>query len=184
MLGAAWWAAMGLGVTLAPAQAAREGFFLALLPGAGVLVLGAFCHAVVFSGHGARLTRGSVALLAVEPLALVVLALTPDWRHLLLTMGGTTPDGGVLVLLGPGFWAHMAYSYLVLGWAAGLQVGAWRRAVTGQRWQYGVTLGAMVLPVAGNLASVSQAGTTGFRDLTSVAFVLTAGLWWWVERHG
>ncbi|HQY32917.1 MAG TPA: diguanylate cyclase [Actinotalea sp.] len=184
MLGAAWWAAMGLGVTLAATQAGSEAFFLALLPGAGVLVLGAFCHAVVLSGHGARVTRRLVALLALEPLALVVLALTPGWRHVLLTVGERTADGGVPIHLGPGFWAHTVYSYVLLGLAAGLHVGAWRRAVTGQRWQYGVTLGAMVLPVVGNVTSIAQAGTTGFRDLTSVAFVLTAGLWWWVERHG
>ncbi|NTW40970.1 MAG: diguanylate cyclase [Cellulomonadaceae bacterium] len=184
MLGAAWWAAMGIGVGLTDEVSVRVAFFAAVLPGVGLLVAAAFWHTAVYAGGRVRLTQKTAAFLAIEPVVLTVLALTDPWHHLIVTDLRIAADGATIIDLGPLFWVHTAYSYVLLAAAAAMLVAAMLRTVAGHRWQYAVSLGAMALPTAGNIWSVSRAGTAGFVDLTSALFLVTAGTWWWVGRFG
>ena len=182
MVSAAWWSLMSAGATTAASPPVARAFVLALVPGAGALVGGAFWHSAVLAGRRAQLHRRAVLLLSVEPVLLAAAALVPGTRDLVVRTVGHDAGGRFVVGFGPLFWVHTAYSYLLLTGAALLIVAAWRGAVAGQRWLFAVALAAMTAPTAGNVVSLALADRVGMVDVTPVLVLVTVLVWWWLAE--
>lgn len=78
---------------------------------------------------------------------------------------------------------HTAYCYAVLAGCGVLLVRSGRAAVRGQRWNHGVAMLAIGLPLIGNITTLWLLPQR-FVDFTSIAFVLAAPMWLWSERTG
>src|SRR5262245_45724262 len=74
--------------------------------------------ALEYGGLGSWLTRRRLAMLAVVPLATMAMAWTNELHHLFRTEVHLEDAGSYSVMVvsfGPAFWAHTAYSYLLIG---------------------------------------------------------------------
>jgi PAS domain S-box-containing protein len=101
-------------------------------------------------------SRRAVALLLVEPVAVLAVLALPATRHLVHyyrpqdVAAGGLPDPPVPVA-GPLFWPHALYSYVLLVAALGLFVARVGRVGRPYRRQAGVVVVASVLPLVGNV---------------------------------
>ncbi|MDR7280190.1 diguanylate cyclase (GGDEF)-like protein [Catenuloplanes atrovinosus] len=123
-------------------------------------------------------TRRFVSLLAIEPALCLAAVATNPW-HLLFFAGfrNTGFDGGLVPVYGPLFWAHSAYSYVVLGFAVVRVVRLW--AVTSTRYHAAAFAVLISMPSALlNLLGLAQHGR--LTDLTALGFVITAPLMYWM----
>jgi hypothetical protein len=95
-----------------------RGFDRALYLGVVLAPPGLLALAQDLTGHGERLTRRLLALLAVEPLAVQLVLWTPDLGHLFLARLQVQPGSPVelAVTYGPLFWVHSFYSYALILW--------------------------------------------------------------------
>jgi PAS domain S-box-containing protein len=86
---------------------------------------------------------------------------------------------GTLLLLdleyGPGWWLHMAYSYLVIGVGAVLFLDSAVRSFHAVRSQAVALLAGIAVPVAANILYVAEVGPFRFLDPTPLALAV-AGL--------
>lgn len=132
-----------------------------------------------YTGRGKRLTRRDLALLAVEPLAVSLLAWTNEAHHLfrlnpsLVLLG----DGQCLALnpdYGIGFWLHGVYSYALLLYGTLLLAQDFFRQPGFHRKQTGPMLIGALIPWVANALYLS--GLTPFPqlDLTPFAFGLSS----------
>jgi hypothetical protein len=109
--------------------AVRGWWHLAIFPGVAV-------NAVGFYWLVRTLVEGSVwfrprtwALLAVEPVAITLLAATNPWHRLVFS--SITQVGHPSLLLATGgaaLWVHAGYCYGLLGWSVFLLLRHWRHA--------------------------------------------------------
>jgi histidine kinase-like protein len=88
-----------------------------------------FAFAALFSGRPSWVNRGTVALLAIEPV-LVLALLANQATHDLIRYypASAAGDPDVVADVGPLFWAHLAYTSLVLWGSLALMVSALLRA--------------------------------------------------------
>lgn len=183
MTGSTWWALSGYVLATTGSTATAAAAIGSLLLASAWLSVGALWHAMVHSGHGARMGRRLGLALAVEPVLLLVAVLVDARTGLLVREVTLGTDLGIQADLGVGLWIHAGYAYLLVTIGVGLQVAAWRRAVTGQRWQFAVVLVATALPVAGTVIALIRVRHSGFIDVTSALLLVTVGIWLWVERY-
>ena len=183
MVGGSEWAAFQVASWMAHDPGLKVLLTYAFFPGVAVVIASTFCYFVVLAGRGAMLTRRVLLLLGVQPFLLMVVIATDPWHRLFLTRAGYGPGGEFFLVPGPLYWVHVAYSYPLMLAGIALAAMAARHAVPGQRWLYAVALTTNLLPMVANLAyNTRDIGGTS-RDLTCVAFLASAVVWVWVERH-
>lgn len=132
--------------------------------------------ALQYTGNERRRTRGLLALLLVEPLVFWGLLAT-NTEHELVWSGETAVSYGALDALviefGLAFWAHQAYSYLLIAAGAAVLLRMLLRTNRLYRWQGTALLVAITLPLSMNAAYSFGLLPPGL-DPTGVALVLGA----------
>ena len=180
----AWATAQTLAVALAD-LAWQTAFSYAIFPGVAAVVAGFYWQSRIYAGYRARPSRRTVLLLAVEPVLVSVVAATNDWHRLFFTSVEPGRAGTLVLQPGPLYWVHTTYSYLLMAAGLLLVVRAMLRAVAGQRRALGAFLLGGSAPTVANVITVFAGGLESLElDLTSVAFLVTAAVWWWAERDG
>jgi PAS domain S-box-containing protein len=141
---------------------------------------------LVFTARFARLDRWLprrlIPLLFLEPVLSVALALTNPYHGLFYAATEMKTDGPYAVMAityGPLFFVHAAYAYLLLAAGAGLLVVAVCRQPGRTVGRIAVLLGAMLVPIMGNVAYVFRWQPQELTDLTPVYFAVTglAAVW-------
>ncbi|GAT70132.1 signaling protein [Planomonospora sphaerica] len=137
----------------------------------GIVVASVFCLTRIVADRSWRVSRRVMLLLAVQPAAELVLAVTNPRHHLLYT--GLRPGAwDVLVPApGPAFLVSAVYLYALLTAGVVRVVRARRRAPRGRRELYDWTLAGFVPP---GLAGASAALPVPVPDLTALGLGVTA----------
>ncbi|WP_254271188.1 histidine kinase N-terminal 7TM domain-containing protein [Haloarcula marina] len=148
-----------------------------------IVVAGLFVFALTYTGRDRYLGRWTYAALAVEPVVLFWFSVFDPTGPLYTVVGpSSTTMLGWELQSGPVFWAHAAYSYLLVAVASALII---EFALTSnslrQRQVYGLVV-AIFVPWFGN--GLYLFGGLGF-DPTPVAFAVTGvALTWSVVKAG
>lgn len=174
MAAAAVWSVSEVLADVAPSATVRAVAGPALLPAAGAVAAGTIWYALHVTSRTALLTRRAALLLTLEPVLVVVAAVTNPAHQLLVV---DLPNGR---FPGPLFWVHTAYCYGLILAAAFLLLRAAVVAVPGHRRVLVLVLLSMLPPLVGNVISLVL-DARGV-DLTGILFLVTATLWLWVER--
>ena len=178
-----WAAAQALAVAM-PQLAMQVAFSYAIFPGVSLVVAGFYWQSRVYAGYRARPTRRTVLLLGVEPVLVSLTAATNGWHRLFFSSVEPGAAGTLNLHPGPLYWVHTTYSYLLISAGTLLVIRAMLRTVAGQRRAFTAFLLGGLAPTAANLATVFGGQGALKVDLTSVAFLTTAVVWWWTERTG
>ncbi|MFC4058911.1 diguanylate cyclase [Planomonospora corallina] len=127
------------------------------------------------------LPRRAIPWLAVEPALVMVALLSNDRHHLFLTsLGSAGVHEGENT--GPLFWAHSAYSYLLITAGVLHLLRAWMRSPHSQRRLYGASLLAALPPLLLNAAGTLE--IIKLEYLTPVGFcVTTVTIHWALVRR-
>ncbi|MCG2799072.1 MAG: hypothetical protein L6367_11090, partial [Cellulomonas sp.] len=173
LVSVAWWCAVVMLQWPAEDPAVRRVLEIVHVPATVTLVYGIVWYTVLFVGG--HWTRRKALWLAVEPVVVLALTVTSGWQTWLVGPGGHRDE--------PAYWAHIVYSQVALAICVGLLIAASGHAV-GQRWPMMVAAGALVLPMALNVAAAVGAARhlRLFPDPTPVVLVLTTLVWVWAER--
>lgn len=181
MFGASLWASARALLHVAEGSVpATVALHYLVFPGAAAVAGATFWYLAVLSGR--RLSGRARALLLVHP-ALLVVALVLDPVHvwfLRVHADGTT----VTVGAGPLYWVHTAYCYALVAAGIVLGLGAMVRAVPGHRRVFGVAVLAATIPTVGNVLTTLVAARSENLHLTPAFLLVSAAIWWWVERFG
>ena len=178
-----WAAAQALAVAI-PHLAMQVAFSYAIFPGVSVVVAGFYWQSRVYAGFPARPTRRAVLLLGVEPVLVSLTAATNGWHGLFFSSVEVGAAGTLNLHPGPLYWIHTAYSYLLISTGTLLVIRAMLLTVAGQRRGFTAFLLGGLAPTAANLVVIFSSPGALKVDLTSVAFLITAAVWWWTERTG
>lgn len=177
MLGVALWS-LAYAYSLAQVALSAQLFWINMTYlGIGLVPASWLVFALEYVGLEAWLTRRRLALLAVEPLLALALALTNDLHLLFRTHVRLLDVGTYLVLesvLGPAFWLHTAYSYLLIGVGAFLLLRNFVRMPRVYRRQASALLVAVCAPWAGNIVYLSGLNPFPYLDFTPFAFSISA----------
>lgn len=179
LAGSEWALARALLHVAAPSTSATIALHHAVFPGAAVVVGAAFWYFVVLTGR--PLSRRAAALLCIHPVLLLVVLVTNPWHRAFLrydVVDGTVVDG-----VGPLYWVHTAYSYVLLVLGIGLALRAMARAVPGHRHVYAIAAVGATIPAIGNVLATVIATRSENLHLTPVFFLVSAAIWAWVERY-
>ncbi|MFC7068451.1 histidine kinase N-terminal 7TM domain-containing protein [Halobaculum lipolyticum] len=131
--------------------------------------------ATAYTGWGPTVTRRRLAALLVVPAATLVVSLTNGSHELLWTVHGVTTAGGVAGLdvdLGPWFWVHAGYSYLLVAAGSAVFLRWAARANAAYRVQTWSVVTALALPLVANATHVAGVSPAGV-DVTPVFFAAT-----------
>jgi signal transduction histidine kinase len=146
-----------------------------------------FTFTLEFTGRKKWLTRRNVALLALEPAIMVLLAITYDYQHLYRDAFTLDKTGAIPILkssFGPAFWVQATYSYIMLILGNALLIVALIRAPRQHRGQIGLLLvGAFVPWVANAMFILGLKPLPTPIDLTSFAFTITGLAMGWDIYH-
>jgi diguanylate cyclase (GGDEF)-like protein len=178
-----WAAAQALSVAV-PQPAMQVAFSSAIFPGVSLVVAGFYWQSRVFAGYRARPTRPTVLLLGIEPVLVSLTAATNGWHGLFFTSVEAGAAGTLHLHPGPLYWIHTAYSYLLISIGTLVVIRAMLRTVAGQRGAFTAFLLGGLAPTVANLVTLFSNQGALKLDLTSVAFLVTAAVWWWTERTG
>lgn len=139
-----------------------------------------FTFVLQYTGRAHVVTRGLVALLAVEPVVVLTLLADHATHHLVHSYpAGAAGEELPVVGTGPVFWVHLAYSNLLILVATWVFVASMvRLARTYRRMAY-VLVAAALLPWVANLLHNFEVGPFARIDLTPFAFILTGGVLVW-----
>jgi PAS domain S-box-containing protein len=140
--------------------------------------------ALRYTGHGEWLRGGKAALLALEPLAILLLVWTNGahgliWSSIHLDTSG--PFAMLAVTRGIGFWIDVAYSYLLIALGTiliGMHMTR-RMPVRPYRAQDGALLLAVSAPWLGNILYLSGISPVPRLDPTPLAFTVSGLAWGW-----
>jgi PAS domain S-box-containing protein len=141
--------------------------------GIGLLPASWLAFALEYVGLGFWLTRRRLALLAIVPVWTLIVVWTNDLHHLFRTEVYHTDVGSYKILattLGPAFWVHTLYSYLLLGLGTFLLLRNILRTSRIYRRQAGALLVAVSAPWIGNALYLSGVSPFPYLDLTPLAF--------------
>ncbi|WP_168800569.1 histidine kinase N-terminal 7TM domain-containing diguanylate cyclase [Cellulomonas telluris] len=151
-----------------------------VFPGAAAVTAAAYWYFVVLTGR--RLSRRAAVLLLVHPTLLLAVLASNPWHEAFLRVA---VDGGtVQVGVGPLYWLHSAYCYVLIGAGIALALAAMVRAVPGHRHVFVVAALAATVPAVGNVLTTLLAARPERPHLTPVFFLVSAAIWSWVERFG
>ncbi|PPK92635.1 diguanylate cyclase (GGDEF)-like protein [Kineococcus xinjiangensis] len=183
LAGVAEWSAAAALSGAAGDPAWEEALLYGVYPGVGAVVAGGFWYALLLSGRRRSLSRRAAVLLAVEPVLLTLAAVTNPWHHQ-LQRTRELPTGELAAALGPVFWIHTAYSYVLVAAGVWMMLQAMLSSVAGHRRRYAIALAAMCVPTVGNVIAVTTTVWTTLRvDPTTVSLLIMAAMWWWVDRY-
>lgn len=148
----------------------------------GIVVLppSLLCFALLYSGRRRRIGRRAVAALLVEPVLVLTALAVPATHHLVRTLPRTAARGQALVVdVGPLFWVHLVYSYLMLLTGFGLLTVSLLRVSRRHTRRALVVAGSVLLPFVLNAGF--NAGVPGLRtyDLTPLGFSVTGFVLVW-----
>ena len=149
---------------------------------AGVVALAPawFVFVLQYTGSRLRVTRRLVALLAVAPVATMVLLAVPATHDLVRSYPpGAGSEELPIVRTGPAFWAVFAYNNLLIVAATVLFVASMVRLARTYLRMALLLLAAALLPWAANLLHNFEVGWFAHIDLTPFAFTVTGGLLVW-----
>ena len=134
------------------------------------------------TGHARWLTWRRIVALGIVPLTTVALVWTNNYHHLMRTVVWLDERGAFPVVgrvLGPWFWIHTAYSYLMLAVAFYLLVRAVKSSPPLFRGQPLVLLGGLCVALAWNATYVLVPGALPNQDYTPAIFGLTGVIVAW-----
>jgi PAS domain S-box-containing protein len=139
-----------------------------------------FAFALQYTGRSHRVTRRVVALLLVEPLAVLVLLAVPG-THDLVRYYPRSEVGEPLPVVGAGpvFWFHLAYANATIFVGTAVFVTSMVRLARTYRRMALTLLAAALLPWVANLAYNFEVGALARLDLTPFAFTVTGGVLVW-----
>jgi PAS domain S-box-containing protein len=177
MLGVALWS-LSYAFSLAQVALSAQLFWINMCYlGIGLVPASWLAFALEYVGLGTWLTRRRLALLAIEPLLALALALTND-LHLLFRIQVRLLDVGTYLVLesvlGPAFWLHTVYSYLLMGVGTFLLLRNFVRMPRVYRRQASALLVAVCAPWAGNIVYLSGLNPFPYLDFTPLAFSISA----------
>lgn len=138
-----------------------------------------------YVGRGHLVTRRLLALLAVQPVALLTLLAVPA-THDLVRYYPEAAAGEALPVVGTGpvFWVHLVYTNLLLLGATALFVRSMVRLARSYRRMALTLVAAALLPWVANLLHNFMVGWFARIDLTPFAFIVTGGvLVWGLQRE-
>jgi PAS domain S-box-containing protein len=177
MLGVALWS-LAYAFSLAQVALSAQLFWVNIsYLGIGLVPASWLAFALEYVGLGAWLTRRRLALLAIEPLLALALALTNDLHLLFRSQVRLLDVGTYLVLesvLGPAFWLHTVYSYLLTGVGTFLLLRNFMRMPRVYRRQASALLVAVCAPWVGNIVYLSGLNPFPYLDFTPFAFSISA----------
>ena len=151
--------------------------------GIGALAPAWVCFVLAYTGRVRWVRPPLVAALAVEPVVLITLLALPGTSGLVRNLPRGAPDGAVVVS-GPLFWAHLAYTATLMVAASVLFVGSLVRRSSAYWLQAGALVAATVVPLSASL--LFNAGPDMFRELDLTPMALTgsgAVLTWGLFRQ-
>jgi signal transduction histidine kinase len=120
------------------------------------------------------------ALLAIEPLAVLVLLANNATHDLIRFEPAAAPGSGEAVVeAGPLFWPHLIYTDAVIWTGTAILLLTLGRMSRLYRRQSAILFGAVFLPVVVNLLFNLDLGPFGRVDLTPFAFLTTAAVLVW-----
>jgi diguanylate cyclase (GGDEF)-like protein len=175
MVGLALWATADLCERISVSEGAHLFWEHALYVGVVMAPAGFLVFAAEMTGRGDRLTRRVKRLLTVQPVAVVLIAITDPWHHLFIRGAHLVGDSPTQLAWerGPLFWAHTAYSYAVLGLGMLLLISGWARAARAYRRQLRSIVLASCVPWLANVGTQFRIVDVGRLDLTPIAFTVT-----------
>jgi len=172
LVGATWWS-LSFALELLPVfEPTRLFWFKLMFAGVVVVPAGFLAFALQFSGFGRYVNRGTVALLAIEPILVQLMVWTDPLHGLLL--GGYDATPGTRFVGGAGFWLHSGYSYLLLLAALALITLRCVRAPSFQRRQARVMLAGALISTAANAATILHLIPWPRIDLTPIGFTIAS----------
>lgn len=127
-----------------------------------------------YTGQGPRLRSWLYALLALEPLLVLMLIWNPETVHLIFGEWRGRPDDGKFIGTSC-FWLHALYNYALTLVALGLLVRHYQREASVYRSQLGLMFAGALVPMAASLLSLSSAAPWNL-DLTPVGFAVGSAL--------
>ncbi|GGS72494.1 hypothetical protein GCM10010156_34200 [Planobispora rosea] len=137
-----------------------------------VVVASVFCLSRIVADRAWRVTRRTLLLLSIEPVAAAGAMLTNPWHHLFFDrFEPVGPGGGLVPVLGAAFWPHTAYIYSLLTVSFVLVVRARRQAPPGRRELHDWTIAAFVPPIVANVVGLSLPAPTV--DLTAAGLAVS-----------
>ncbi|MEU4216734.1 diguanylate cyclase [Actinoplanes sp. NPDC026623] len=180
MAGVAWWSALvAAGILIGGSPGARL-YGLAIFPGAGLAVFGAFLLCRASADPGFRLSRRMVLLLSVEPVLASLAAATNDWHWRFMAEVGISPVSGLpAVVYGPGFWIHTLYCYGLIWWGLVVVWRARRGSAGLLRGQLTTVLIGAGLPTVFNVLTVLKVFGPQVPNYMSTAFLISGLIFWW-----
>ncbi|GIH79594.1 GGDEF domain-containing protein [Planobispora longispora] len=148
----------------------------------GMVPAGLYCLSLAVADRRWRPSRRMAVLLGVEPALVLAAIATNLWHHgFFLAADNVDPHGVSTPEVGPLFWVHTAYSYLLLAAALVRLLHSWITGPPAQRSLYGAILAGASVPIAANV--VSLAGLIPVTGLTSVGFSVTVVIIYWTLVH-
>lgn len=154
--------------------------------GVSVVPAAWFVFALHYTGHLRRITPRLVALLAVEPIAIIVLAFTNEYHHLIWRNNALTFYGDLRLLYnvyGPAFWLHVLYGYalIVIGTYVLVRHLMYTHSVYREQ-ALALLLGALI-PWVGNMVYLINVLPVRI-DPTPFAFLLSGIAFYWALTRG
>ena len=133
-----------------------------------------------YTNRGHLVTRRLLALLAIEPVVLMVFLFVPAIHDLVHYYPADAAGEDLpVVATGPVFWVHLAYSNLMILAATWLFVVSMVRLSSTYRRMALVLVAAALLPWVVNLLHNFEVGWFAIIDLTPFAFTLTGAVLVW-----
>lgn len=174
MAGVASWSGASALLNSSGSEFVRQAYPSLLLASVGVTVAGIYALAKGVVDPSWSPDGRTIALLAVEPFAMAVLAALPATRDLVMSgVGSPGPVGEQQVSLGPLFGLHTLYSYAVVGVAFLRLFRRWQTAAGVFRRQIGVLLAAALIPTVGNVVTIAMQLDGQGTDMTPLFFLAT-----------
>lgn len=127
-----------------------------------------------YTGHASRPRSWLYALLAMEPLLILMLVWNPGTVHLILGEWRGRPEDGRFIGTAY-FWLHTLYNYVLTLLSLGLLVRHYRREASVYRSQLGLMFAGALVPTAASMLSLSSAAPYNV-DFTPVGFVIGSAL--------
>jgi PAS domain S-box-containing protein len=155
-----------------------RGAVLLQLAASGVAVLFLLLFVLAYTGREDAIRAPTVALLLVEPVGFVLLALTDPIHRLVLS--DSLASSTVVEAAGPALLVHIAYSYVLVAVALSLAGGLLSRAEFVYRRQAIALVVGISAPFLGN---VLYFFTPIPVDLTPIMFVVTGGALTYAARR-
>ena len=143
--------------------------FIVVVPGAWLV------FAAQFARQDRWLSRRILLLLCVEPIVILVLALTNNYHGLIHSATEMRTDATHTVMAithGPFFYVNAAYTYILFAAGAAFLVATVIRQPGRSAGRIAVALVAMLVPVLGNIAYVFHIQPVRLTDLTPIYFAV------------